>query len=381
MKVVVLNRHGHRAPNAPFWNICPKDEPFRDKFGVAPEDLTRVGFDEEFRFGEYLRNMYPDLLGSDYNRSMHFFQACGEPRTLQSALAITSGAFPTTKKTPSRRLPHHPNLVPIYGSNQNREYLLNDVPCKNATEAAVSQFLANGARDIWRKHKPLMKHIMKHCGTTKAAQESLSLDLIVKILVDGLIFEHDFGLDPIQGHLTKKEFEQLRNVSQEFLFGKFYGTDEQQTYAAAEFPHFLVKTLDMMSGNAVKDTWNDNQLLAIRTPLNVFVAHREMIYGVSFFYDFRYYAKGMAVGEVPSGTSLIFEYLKHKMTGEVYIRVKMWTPNDDEVRVTSPRCKHGSLCSYSEFTSAYYQRVERTGRWDVLCKFPRPSSWYRPGVM
>jgi hypothetical protein len=382
VKVIVLNRHGHRAPNEPFWSLCPNELANRAKFRVGAEDLTRVGFEEELHCGEYLKKMYPDFITDNYNRSNHFVQASGEPRTLQSAMAITNGAFPVTRKSPSRILPHHPNLVPVFSSNINREYFLGDVPCRNATDTAVTKWLnSQEGKDLYQANEKLLKHIMKQCGTSEAAQQSVTLDLLVKLLVDGLIFEHDFGLEPLKGHLSKREFMDLRNLSQEFLFGKLYGTDAQRTFTAAEFPHFLVKQFEFLAGNPVQDTWNDNQVFAIRTPLNIFIVHREQIYGLSFFYDFRYYAKNMAYGEVPSGAAFIFEYLRSKTTKAISLRVKMWTPHDGELPVEVPMCERVHTCTRDEFAGAYINRTMRTGRWDVICNFPRPSAWFHPGVM
>jgi hypothetical protein len=378
LKVIDMNRHGHRAPNAPFWNLCPKEAGNKDRFGTGPEDLTSVGFDEEFRNGVYLRDMYPDVVGAEYDRTQSFAQAAGEPRTLQSCLAIVNGAFPATKRTPSAGLPHHPNLVPVYSASQPTEFWLNDIPCKKKTALDVARFIKGEGVQIYAENKALIERIFDMCGTTKEAAEAVSLDLLIKLVVDGIIFEHDFGISPLGGRISDRDFAQLRNLSNAFLFGKLYGTDEQRTFTAAEFPHFLVKHFDFFEGRGIKNTWKDNQVQAIRTPLNIFVCHREEIYGLAFFFDWRYHAKDMAPGEVPAGTSFVYEYLRHKKTKELFLRTKMWNPREGEIPVTAPACKRKHMCSEEELTAIYNKRISRTGRWDTLCEFPRPDQWMQP---
>ena len=130
----------------------------------------------------------------------------------------------------------------------------------------------------------------------------------------------------------------------------------------------------------MSNAWNDNQLQAIQTPLNIFVVHREEIYGMAFFFDWRYTARDMAPGEVPAGTAFIFEYLLEKSSGTRYLRVKMWNPREGEVVVEMDRrfCKHRHMCSEEELKAQYSQRVARTGKWDRICQFPRPDRWFTP---
>jgi len=268
--------------------------------------------------------------------------------------------------------------VPVYSANQGSEYFLNDIPCKDRTNTDVRAFLRGDGARVYEENQKLIERVFDLCGTTKAAAASVSTDMLIKLVVDGIIFEHDFGITPLGGRLSDKEFAQLRNLSNAFLFGKLYGTDEQRTFTAAEFPHFMVKHFDYLSGRPLHNTWRDNQPQAIRTPLNIFVVHREEIYGLAFFFDWRYSAKGMAPGEVPAGTSFVFEYLRHRKTKRLFLRTKMWNPREGEIPVTGPNCKLPHMCSEEEFARIYDTRVKRTGRWDTLCQFPRPDQWMQP---
>ncbi|KAG5464821.1 hypothetical protein LSCM4_00262 [Leishmania orientalis] len=370
-KMVVLNRHGHRSPNAPFWKMCPNEIKSKKRYDVDAADLSGLGMEEEYNFGRYLRKAYASFIGEKFNRTLHYFRAVGEPRILQSAVAVAQGIFPDGFG-PGGYLPSRPQFVPIFSDMDTHEYLLDDVPCFRRAENDSHRWIdTHYAEFIGDPSTGRVLRMMKEvCGEYKGKAEDYAY---IKTVADGLTFNNDIGLKVAKGKLTPEMLFSIRNVSLQLLMQRLYNTDEQRTYMAADLPRNILQALNHTHAKGtpvqmsdVTDTLHES---------NFYFMHREALYAFAQFFGFQYNIAGLPPGEVPVATSLIIEKLVPRReqhfnsASHIYVRMTLWTPYNGIYTVPIPTCRIPELCKLKELQHIYDTRVARTGTWEQLCDY------------
>jgi len=370
VKLIVLNRHGHRAPNPPYWSMCPNDLGNKAKYNVNMEDLTGLGMQEEFDFGVWLRHRYHDFIGIRFNRTQHFIRAVGEPRILQSAMAVAQGMFPDGFG-PAGFLPARPQFVPIFSDMDTHEYLLDDVPCfRRAT--ADSQRWVDSQMDTFAADPSIsepIKKLQELCGPIMGPQPTVST--YIKTVVDGVIFNSDYGLTVLGGQVNSKMMYQLRNISIQMLLNRLYSTDAQQTYTSMDYPETLLGAFDKAKYSISQMDVDDFEHPFQK--VEVFVCHREALYAFAKFFGFDFDIATLPRMEVPVSTALIFELLRDKATDTYYVRTNVYTPFNGKYTIAYPGCKSPRLCKLTELHGIFDKRVNRTGAWRQLCNYTEPE--------
>lgn len=89
--VQLLFRHGDRTPSHTFPN-----DPYRYDWPEGVEMLTRLGMEQQYALGKYLRKRYDKLLPEDYKFNDTLVRSTDNDRTIQSALAQLYGLYPKT---------------------------------------------------------------------------------------------------------------------------------------------------------------------------------------------------------------------------------------------------------------------------------------------
>ncbi|KAK7199968.1 acid phosphatase [Novymonas esmeraldas] len=370
-KLVVLNRHGHRAPNAPYWKMCPNDIKSKRRYDVGAEDLTGLGMEEEYNFGQYLRNTYHNFIGDKFNRTMHYFRAVGEPRILQSAMAVAQGIFPDGFG-PGGYLPSRPQFVPIFSDMDTHEYLLDDVPCFRRAENDSHRWIDTRYDDFINDPNvarvlALMKEL---CGEFDATKKGYAY---IKTVSDGLTFNSDLGLNVVKGKLTPEMLFSIRNVSLQLLMQRLYNTDEQQTYTVVDLPRNLLQTLNHTLVGGTPQQLND--FTDTRQESTFYFMHREALYALAQFFGFQYNVAGLPPGEVPVAASIIIEKLVPRRdqytrnSPNIYTRMTLWTPYNGIYTIPIATCRIPELCELKELRLIYETRVNRTGTWEELCHY------------
>uniref|UniRef100_A0A1B6BZM2 acid phosphatase n=1 Tax=Clastoptera arizonana TaxID=38151 RepID=A0A1B6BZM2_9HEMI len=88
----VIYRHGDRSPVESY----PKDPHKNFSWPSGIGQLTKIGKNQQFELGKWLRRRYDHLLDSNYCRKQIFIASTDVDRTLMSAAANLAGLYPTT---------------------------------------------------------------------------------------------------------------------------------------------------------------------------------------------------------------------------------------------------------------------------------------------
>lgn len=369
-KLIVVNRHGHRAPNKPYWEMCPNDISSRRRYDVDSEDLSALGMQEEYDFGSYLRHTYHSFLGDRFNRSLHYLRAVGETRILQSAMAVAQGVFPDGFG-PGGFLPSRPQFVPVFSDMDTHEYLLDDVPCFRRAEADSRQWITENY-DAFVNDPYVRKTLQSMTDICGKYNGNASGFAYVKTVADGLIFNSDLRKKVAGGRLTREKLFHIRNISMHLLMQRLYNTDEQQTYTVVDLPSSILRLLNHthIAQDAAVNDFQDT-----RHESTFFFVHRESLYALAQFFGWRYKIAGLPLGEVPVASSLIIEKLVPKQDDQisnpdrVYVRLSLWTPYDGKYTLPVPTCEIPELCLLSELRAIFLARNARTGDWKKLCDY------------
>ncbi|KAG8343512.1 putative acid phosphatase [Trypanosoma vivax] len=376
-QLLVINRHGHRSPNAQYWSACPRDAKNKLKYDVGTEDLTGLGMQEEFNLGVYLRHKYSNFIGPRFNRSRHLLLAVGEPRILQSAQAVSQGLFPEGFG-PSGYLPRRPQFVPVFSDMSSHEYLLDDVPCFRRAEADMHSWLNSSFAEFIADPEVMsvVTYMKKVCGVS--GKDHMPLYVFLKLVADGMTFNSDFGLSVCKGSVTSDMLFKIRKISLKLLMGRLYSTDEQQTYTAVDLPHRFLHSMGCW--NSLNTTQPNNDGPTTGQDVTFYFVHREALYALGQFFGFQYNVPGLPRGELPVASTLIFERLVRKEDmpfhrkedtplASIYVRLLLWTPKDGTSTVDIPACHVPQLCTLEELLGIYVARVQRTGTWSKLCNY------------
>ena len=366
-RLLVLNRHGHRTPNHPYWALCPNDAYNSARYDVQAEDLSGLGMQEEFEFGKYMRAKFGEFIGQPFDREKVYIRAVGVARCIQSANAIAQGIFPDGFG-PQGWLPGRPQFVPVFSDLDEHEYLIDD-----------SQCWSKSLQDQIRWYKDYFDEYMKDPQTAAAVDEVIELcgaqrpadnakmAVFVKIAVDGIVFNHDYGLTVLRGNVSPQLRASLRNLSMRFLHGRLLTTDEQKTYMSMDFPNQLY---NFASTQVEPVKFRDNLRPMQKT--QIYVGHREELYALADFFGFHVAVKDLAPEEVPVAASYIFEIFHQwdrvAQRNQTYVKTTLWTPKSGEYSIAIPGCASPRLCKVEELGKIIQKRNYRTGTWREICR-------------
>lgn len=377
VKVVALNRHGHRTPNAPYWQLCPNASHTRRGYN-RPEDLTGLGAAQEYRAGKDIRKTYGALYGEDqYDNLKVYAQAVGEPRTIQSAEIVLQAMY-EKQKVKGRPYELHHTTVPVFSTFIDDEYLIDSGTCFGPIGAAKSaSFKTDRLKSIVADpaNVALMKSVLASCGSPPLdLTDGAKVQGYVKFVNDGLVFDEEMGLKP----LTAKDgwpharYFAFRNLSTVLLLQSLLGTPAQVTMSAGELPmriiqSFLVTAQHLKTGH---DWMTD---IARQVPFSLYVMHREEMYAMMLMLKINVALKDLPETEIPCGTNVFFELWENG--GNYSVAIKMVTASWGEQLLRVPDCSNSSLCTLREFINVLKAHVKSTGDWRQLCGGPSDDTW------
>lgn len=383
-RVVVLMRHGNRAPNVQLWELCaPLAEEVFPQFGVSPESLTRVGMAEAREGGRFVRQRYGNFLpqGAFLYDGTYAFNAEAASRNVVSAEAFAEGMFP--EGTGLRGyLPERPNLVPVLtseaGADVMKDELLNeDGPCWSTFVKDMDAWNGDHERDFYQKHESLFEEVSKVCefplkpGLVAEGKQQ-SLLWAAKIVSDAFTFVKNEGLNTtLHGRLGPMTIKRLHEVVAVAVNDWYFGRPHQLTYWTGDFIPETLKLAHL----PLPDPHKKFQLL-----LN----HRELLYATAHQLGIPIAFPGAPPDTLTTSSSLIIEVY------DAGVRLLFWSPSqpslEEKARYAAEGlpvvdlygigtllparmqgCPDRGLCPLEELVRAHLDHVRQTGAWFEIC--------------
>eukprot|EP00930_Biecheleria_cincta_P055074 TRINITY_DN41444_c0_g1_i1.p1 TRINITY_DN41444_c0_g1~~TRINITY_DN41444_c0_g1_i1.p1 ORF type:complete len:522 (+),score=54.96 TRINITY_DN41444_c0_g1_i1:25-1590(+) len=394
-RVLVLARHGNRAPNPQVRVVCPNFVPILEQFGVAPAALSRIGMAENEENGIFLRHRYRHFLPEGrylYDGTYAFFSE-REERNIVSTAAMARGMFP-----PGTGLegfaPERPNIVPIATTQDGADVIMNcprDGPCQHALNQDKARWAERHEARIYRKHAKLFKTVFRACGydlepgniTYKGKRKDFLW--AAKAVMDAFLFARNEGLDhTLGGLIAESVIEEFNAVVNENLHDQIFGMPHQLTYWTGDF----IPTLLTLARVPLHEPVNK---------LHVFLNHRELIYATAHILGIPIEFPNMNKDSLPSGCSLILEVYDDG------VRLFFWAPSqpsfEQKARYLSsgrpvkdlflrgsllpvhPKAcpLQGRVCPVRALASTFVEFVHKTGTYVQICNVSLEDTYFAKG--
>eukprot|EP00992_Anisonema_acinus_P012246 TRINITY_DN7998_c0_g1_i1.p1 TRINITY_DN7998_c0_g1~~TRINITY_DN7998_c0_g1_i1.p1 ORF type:complete len:484 (+),score=99.77 TRINITY_DN7998_c0_g1_i1:57-1454(+) len=391
VRVVVLARHGNRAPNPQVEMLCPTYfEKVLPKFGVPPAALSPVGMAENWESGVFLAQRYRDFLPSGPFMDDGAISVMSErmSRNIVSMEALTLGMFPTGTGVKGF-LQERPNLVPIATTQAGVDQLLNcprDGPCRPRFKADFNSWTAENDGRVFGENEELFHRISRACGYELRPEgiefkgKAKTLTWAAKAVSDAFTFAANEGLDPtIDGRISHEDIQAFKHVAGSMVKGSRFGTDQQMTYWVSNFLPTVLKLATLPNARHAA-AWVHNRL-------HLFLNHRELVYASAHVLGIPIAYPGLPVDVLPAGCMLLFEI--YEKDGESFMKFFWWGPSHPDAQdinkakgedsvaelykhgnviPTAPHgCNPDELCPLAHVKALFDAWTNQTGTYQQIC--------------
>ncbi|KAG8431824.1 hypothetical protein GDO86_019827 [Hymenochirus boettgeri] len=210
--VTMVYRHGDRSPVKGFPTDIHKESDWPQGFG----QLTQVGMQQHWEFGQELRSRYKGFLSQSYNRHEVFVRSTDVDRTLMSAQANLAGLYP-----PEGAQIFNPNIpwqpIPVHTVPVSKDQLLKFPlsPCPMYLELQEETRHSDEYIETNRDNLEFLQMMASHAGLPDFSLET------VWGLYDVLYCEqkHNFSLPSWASPEVLTRLRGLKDFSFRFLFG------------------------------------------------------------------------------------------------------------------------------------------------------------------
>lgn len=175
-----LWRHGDRAPEH-FFPTDPNSSP--DAWPTGLGQLTTIGKQQHYRFGQWLRQRYGDvLLPRTYSENQIYVRSTDYDRTLDSAYCNLAGLYPPTGDDVwNAQLAWQP--IPVHTVPLNRDYLLAAFlpPCPVFDEEYKKILESAPVRKLFNDHKENINYLLRNAGDATNDTTAVELGNVLSI--------------------------------------------------------------------------------------------------------------------------------------------------------------------------------------------------------
>lgn len=260
--VQILFRHGDRTPIEPF----PTDK-HKDYWTQGFGQLTKIGKQEQYELGQFIRKRYQDFLNESYNCDEVLINSTNVDRTLMSAESVLAGLYP-----PSSEELWNDNIlwqpVPVHTEQTPTDYVLNtDSYCPKYDSLYSKVLLSPGMQQINEENKGLYGLV-----TNKTGRNVMDIFGINKVH-DTLLIEKLYNLS-IPGWVDPV-YNQMRNLSNLSFTWKYKLHEERRLKGGPLVGHMIHNMqLRIDRQNTVRKTYlfssHDTSVSAFLSALDLF---------------------------------------------------------------------------------------------------------------
>ncbi|XP_060639410.2 prostatic acid phosphatase-like [Anolis sagrei] len=283
--VVTVFRHGDRTPISTF----PTNPVKEDVWPQGYEQLTKIGMQQHYDLGQYIRKTYKKFLSQDYKRKEIYVYSTDYDRTIMSAQANLAGLFPPEgEQIWNAKLRWQP--IPVHTVPRSQEKLLS-YPTRTCKRFHVLLKETMAAKEVMGKVKPNMKFVGEIAAKMGFDPKSV-LDFSNHKLwnaYDALIVQKIHS-HPVPAWATPQAMEQMKKllgVALSAMFGVHKREEKSRLQGGVLVKAILddiTKATDPKNELKMKMySGHDMTIAALQVALNVFEPHLPPYAASQFF--------------------------------------------------------------------------------------------------
>ncbi|XP_027728171.1 prostatic acid phosphatase isoform X1 [Vombatus ursinus] len=212
---LLLFRHGDRSPIETFPNDPHQESAWPQGFG----QLSRLGMEQHYELGTYLKKRYSNFLNSTYHRNKVYVRSTDIDRTLMSAMTNLAALFPPegssiwNPKILWQPIPVH--TVPV---SQDQLLYLPNMKCPRLEKLQKETLMSKEYQNLVSPYKDFTNTLSKLSGL-----QIKDLNGIWNKIYDPLFCEriHNFTLPPWATTDTMAKLEELSKLSLLSIFAVY----------------------------------------------------------------------------------------------------------------------------------------------------------------
>uniref|UniRef100_V5I8Q3 acid phosphatase n=1 Tax=Anoplophora glabripennis TaxID=217634 RepID=V5I8Q3_ANOGL len=206
ISVVVLHRHGDRAPVKAY-----KNDPYADEsyWPLGFGELTNIGKKQQYGLGKWLRERYVDFLPVSYNKNDIKIHSSNVDRCLMSAESNVAGLYPPEgNQVWNDQLKWQP--IPIHTTPKTEDAILaQSKPCSKYSKLLKELMEEEPFNSTLDKYKEQMDYFSKNSGENITTLVDL-MDLYNTVYIENL---HNLTQPDWTQSLLTEEIEQLSGLA------------------------------------------------------------------------------------------------------------------------------------------------------------------------
>uniref|UniRef100_A0A8C8S0T4 acid phosphatase n=1 Tax=Pelusios castaneus TaxID=367368 RepID=A0A8C8S0T4_9SAUR len=270
--VLRIFRHGDRTPVENFPTALHKESDWPQGFG----QLTKIGMQQQYELGRYVRKRYSNFLSATYNRQEIFIQSTDYDRTIMSAQAHLAGLFP-----PKGSQIWNPQIlwqpIPVHILPESQDQILH-FPTSDCPRFDELQNETQASRAFQNRLQPYMgflKTMAAHTGynveTLKALHKFKTWNIYDTLLCESI---HNYTLPEWASQEVMGKMEKLAALSLQSLFG-IYKTKEKSQLQGGLLVNAILKDIKQAIKPSNKRkiriySAHDTTIGALQMALNIF---------------------------------------------------------------------------------------------------------------
>uniref|UniRef100_H3AQL7 acid phosphatase n=1 Tax=Latimeria chalumnae TaxID=7897 RepID=H3AQL7_LATCH len=261
-------RHGDRSPTETFPTDPHKEDTWPQGFG----QLTTIGMQQHYEFGQFLRERYADFLNSTYNQQEVYIRSTDFDRTLMSAQVNLAGLYP-----PRGQQVWNSNVlwqpIPIHTVSKLKEKLLDfpipDCPRFNQLQSETS--MSPEFQEKFQPYKDFSQRVASYAGYSP---EEMDLQKLATVY-DSLLCEeiHNYSLPSWATPETRSKLLELTELAELASFG-IYRREEKARLSGGVLVKTILENITKVANNPqqlklIMYSAHDTTIIALQMALNV----------------------------------------------------------------------------------------------------------------